>query len=44
MLEENEKKFGRASSSTRTTNIRELLEQLSDEELTAIKTAKSDFN
>ena len=44
MLEENERKIGQSSSATRTTNIRELLEQLSDEDLAAIKTAKSGFN
>ena len=44
MLEENEKKMEQTGVSTRAVNVRELLEQLTDEELVAIKTAKSGFN
>ena len=44
MLEKNEKKVEQASGSTRAANVLELLGQLSDEELAAIKTAKSGFN
>jgi hypothetical protein len=44
MLEESEKKMGQTSSSSRATNVRELLEQLTDEELVAIKTARSGFH
>jgi hypothetical protein len=44
MLEENEKKMGQASSSTRAANVRQLVEQLTDEELEAIKTARSGFH
>ena len=44
MLEQNEKKFEQASGSTRTTSILELINQLTEEDLAAIKTAKSGFN
>jgi hypothetical protein len=44
MFEENEKRMEQSSSTTRAVNVRELLEQLTDEELAAIRTAKSGFN
>lgn len=44
MLEQNEKMIGQTSGSTRAATVLELLGQLSDEDLTAIKTAKSGFN
>src|SRR5882762_2821530 len=44
MLEQNEKKVEQTSGSTRTTNVLELLGQLTDEELAAIKSAKSGFH
>jgi len=44
MLEQNEKKAEQTSGSTRTANVLELLGQLTDEELAAIKSAKSGFN
>ena len=44
MLEQNEKKIEQTGSSTRAANVLELLGQLTDEELAAIKTAKSGFN
>ena len=43
MLEQNEKKIEQTSSSSRTANMLDLLGQLSDEELVALKTAKSGF-
>jgi len=44
MLEQNEKKIEQASGSTRAANVLDLLGQLTDEELAAIKTAKSGFH
>ena len=44
VLEQNEKKLEQTSGSTRTTNVLELLEQLTDEELAVIRAAKSGFN
>jgi len=44
MLEQNEKKIEQTSESSRTANVLELLGQLTDEELAAIKSAKSGFN
>ena len=44
MLEQNEKKIEQTGSSTRAANVLELLGQLTDEELAAIRTAKSGFN
>jgi hypothetical protein len=44
MLEQNEKKIEQTSGSARTANVLELLGQLSDEELAAIKSAKSSFS
>jgi len=43
VLEQNEKKIEQPSSSTRTANMLDLLGQLSDDELAAIKSAKSGF-
>jgi hypothetical protein len=43
MLEQNEKKIEQSSGSTRTTNVLELLGQLTDEELAALRSAKSGF-
>jgi hypothetical protein len=43
MLEQNEKKSEQASGSSRTANVLELLGQLSDDEVAAIKSAKSGF-
>ena len=43
MLEQSEKKLEQTSGSTRTANALELLGQLSDEELAAIKSAKLGF-
>jgi hypothetical protein len=43
MLEQNEKKREQPSGSTRTTSVLELLEQLTEEELAAIKSVKSGF-
>ena len=43
MLEQSEKKSEQASSSTRTANVLDLLGQLSDDELAAIRSAKSGF-
>jgi len=44
MLEQNEKKMEQATISTRAATVRELLEQLSDDDLAALKSAKSDFH
>ena len=44
ILEQNEKKMGQNSGPTRATSVHELLEQLCDEELAAIKAVKSGFN
>ena len=44
MLEQNEKKIEQTSGSTRVANVLELLGQLTDEEVAAIKMAKSGFN
>jgi hypothetical protein len=44
LLEQSEKKLEQTSGSNRTTNVLELLGQLTDEELVAIKAAKSGFN
>jgi hypothetical protein len=43
MMEQSERKMEQASGSTRAATMLELLEQLSDEDLAAIKTAKSGF-
>ena len=43
MLEQNEKKSEQTSGSTRTANVLDLLGQLTDEELVAIKSAKAGF-
>jgi len=43
LLEQSEKKLEHTSGSNRTTNVLELLGQLTDEELVAIKAAKSGF-
>ena len=43
MLEQNEKRNEQSSGSTRTANLLDLLAQLTDEEVAAIKTAKSGF-
>ena len=44
MLEQSEKKVEQASGVTRSTNVLELLELLTDEDLAALKAAKSGFN
>jgi hypothetical protein len=44
MLEKQEKTSEQVSGSTRAANVLDLLEQLTDEELAAIRTAKSGFN
>ena len=44
MLEQNERKVEQTSSSARTANMLDLLGQFTDEELAAIKSAKSGFN
>ena len=44
MLERQEKMTEQASGSTRAANVLDLLEQLTDEEVAAIKTARSGFN
>ena len=43
VLEQSEKRSEQASSSTRTANVLDLLGQLSDEEVVAIKSAKLGF-
>ena len=44
MLEQSEKKSEQTSSSTRATNVLDLLGQLSDEEISAIRAARSGFH
>ena len=44
MMEQSERKMEQSSGSTRAATVRELLEQLTDEELMAIRTAKSGFS
>ena len=44
LLAENERKLEQANAPTKTPNIRELLEQLSEEELAVMLTSKSGFH